>query len=193
MTDLKQHLAYQLQKAREAVLWKLDGLGEYDLRRPLTPTGTNLLGLVKHLAVCDAQYFGDCFGRPFPDPPAYFDYDENEPDRDMWAAPDETTAYLTGLYKRAWAHSDATIAALDLDAEGTVPWWGDETVTLGQILGHMSAETNRHAGHADIVRETIDGAAGLTAKNPNLPDKHSKDWTAYYDKLEQAARQAAGR
>lgn len=191
MTDLKTHLQTYLQNAREAVLWKLEGLGEYDLRRPLTPTGTNLLGLVKHLAACDANYFSTCFDRPFPDPPAYFTYDETEPDRDMWATPDETSEYLTDLYRRVWGHSNATIAALDLDATGTVPWWSGHrrTVTLGQILVHMIAETNRHAGHADIVRETIDNNAGLNRTNSNIAD--DTDWTAYYDKLERAARQAA--
>src|SRR4028119_1039072 len=52
---------------REALLWKLDGLSEYDVRRPLTPTGTNLLGLVKHLTITEAWYFGEGFGRPVPE------------------------------------------------------------------------------------------------------------------------------
>ncbi|MQM23976.1 DinB family protein [Glycomyces albidus] len=192
--DAKTILKHYLQTAREALLWKLDGLGEYDLRRPLTPTGTNLLGLVKHCASTDVEYLGLCFGRPFPDPPAWFALIETVPNIEMWAAPEETTESITGLYRRVWDHANATIDALDLDATGTVPWWPEErrTVTLHQILVHMIAETNRHAGHADIVRETIDGAAGLRPGNTNLPGDDI-DWPAYRDQVEQAARQAAAR
>ncbi|MCD0442745.1 DinB family protein [Glycomyces sp. A-F 0318] len=192
MTDPKTHLHQYLTSAREAVLWKLEGLGEYDLRRPLTPTGTNLLGLVKHLACVGADYFGSVFDRPFPDPQPWFDPDA-EPNADMWAAPEETTASVLDLYARVWAHADDTIAALDLASPGRVPWWPDERadVTLHQILVHMIAELNRHAGHADIVRETIDGAAGLRAGNDNLPEGGAEWWAAYRDKVEQAARRAA--
>ncbi|RRR98341.1 DinB family protein [Glycomyces terrestris] len=191
--DAKTTLKRYLQTARESLLWKLDGLGEYDLRRPLTPTGTNLLGLVKHVASTDAGYFGDCFDRPLPDPPAWFPLIETVPNIEMWATPEETTEYITGFYRRVWGHSDAVIDDLDLDATGTVPWWPADraTVTLHQILVHMIAETNRHAGHADIVRETIDGAAGLAAANPNLPGENDIDWPAYRAQIEQAAREAA--
>ena len=80
----------------------------------------------------------------------------------MWATTAESRAYIVGLYQRAWAHADATITALALDATGHVPWWPDDRneVTLHRILVHMIAETDRHAGHADIVRELIDGAVG---------------------------------
>ena len=64
----KEYLHGDLRWIREAVLWKLDGLSEYDIRRPLTPTGTNLLGLIKHLATWEARYFGEVFDRPFPEP-----------------------------------------------------------------------------------------------------------------------------
>lgn len=193
MTDTKTHLHRYLTSAHEAVVWKLEGLGEYDLRRPLTPTGTNLLGLVKHLACVEADYFGLVFDRPFPDPQPWFD-PEAEANADMWATPAESTAFLTDLYRRTGEHSDATIAALDLDAPGRVPWWPADRaeVTLGQILVHMIAETNRHAGHADIVRETIDGAAGLRAGNENLPEGDRAWWAAYRERVERAAREAAG-
>ena len=64
----KGHLHGQLRRTRQALVWKLEGLSEYDVRRPLTATGTNLLGLVKHLATLEAWYFGEVFGRPFPEP-----------------------------------------------------------------------------------------------------------------------------
>ena len=79
ITDPKDDLQRYLQVARDAVVWKLDGLAEYDARRPLTPTGTNLLGLVKHLAWVEAGYLGATFGRPFPEPVPWFD-DRRRPD-----------------------------------------------------------------------------------------------------------------
>ena len=161
-SDPKTDLHRYLQDAREALLWKLDGLSEYDIRRPMVPTGTNLLGLIKHVASVELGYFGDTFGRPFGEPLPWLE-DDAEPNADMWATADESREQIVGLYRRAWAHSDATIGALALDAIGHVPWWPESRseVTLHQILVHMIAETDRHAGQADIVRELIDGAAGL--------------------------------
>jgi Protein of unknown function (DUF664) len=64
----KAHLHDHLRWVREVLVWKLDGLSEYDIRRPFTTTGTNLLGLVKHSAITNARYFGEVFDRPFPEP-----------------------------------------------------------------------------------------------------------------------------
>ena len=132
--DPKADFHRYLQDARDALLWKLDGLGEYDVRRPLVPTGTSLLGLVKHVAGIELGYFGDTFGRAQGEPLPEFDPDE--PLADMWATADETREQIVGLYRRAWAHSDATIDALPLDAIGHVPWWpeGRREVTLHSIL-----------------------------------------------------------
>jgi len=190
-TDEKADLRRYLQEGREALLWKLDGLPEYDIRRPLVPTGTNLLGLVKHLAGVELGYFGATFGRPGPDQPSW---DESDPMTDMFAQPDEPRDAITGLYRRAWAHADATIEALPLDAIGHVPWWpaGQNTVTLHHVLVRITAETHRHAGDADIVRELIDGAAGRMAARPNLPDGDQAWWQAHRDRVEQAARETAG-
>ena len=190
-TDPKDTLKRYLQQSREALLWKLEGLGEYDLRRPLTPTGTNLLGLVKHVASVEAGYLGDTFGRPFPTPMPWTD-DDSEPDADMWVTPDETSEGIVEFYRQVWQHSDVTIATLPLDAVGTVPWWPAEraSVTLHQVLVHLIAEGNRHAGHADIVRELVDGVAGLRADNSNLVEHSGDDWARYRDRIEQAARDA---
>src|SRR5436189_4506810 len=121
--DEKDDLQRYLKAARDALLWKLDGLSEYDIRRPLVPTGTNLLGLVKHVAYVTTGYFGDVFERPFPEPLPPFD--DANPNADMWATPDESREQIVGLYRRAWAHADETIADLPLDAIGRVPWWPD--------------------------------------------------------------------
>src|SRR3954469_17035989 len=138
MTDAaKADLALYLQRGREDLLWKLDGASEFDARRPLTPTGTNLLGLVKHVASVEAGYLGDVFGRPSPESLPWF-ADAAEPNADMWATADEPADEITALYRRVWAHSDATVDALPLDATGTVSWWPAERreVTLHRILVH---------------------------------------------------------
>src|SRR5215207_5918011 len=183
-SDPKADLHRYLRVAREALLWNLDGLSEYDIRRPLVPTGTNLLGLLKHVASVAAGYFGDTFGRPFGEPLPWFE-DGAEQNADMWATADESRDEIVGLYERAWTHSDVTIETLGLDAVGHVPWWPDERseVTLHVILVHMIAETNRHAGHADIVRELIDGSAGLRDDNDNM-GVTDDGWDRYRARLE---------
>ena len=190
----KAFLHRYLQSAGDALLWKLDGLPEYEIRRPMVPTGTNLLGLIKHVATTQADYFGKCFDRPFAEPMPWIDEDA-APNADMWAAGDESREWVIDFYRRVREHSDATIEALELDAPGHVPWWPGERgeVTLQQILVHMIAETNRHAGHADIVRELIDGAAGLRVDNDNLPRVDAAWWEAYRQRLEDVARFAASR
>jgi uncharacterized damage-inducible protein DinB len=190
-SDPKADLHHYVRAAREALLWKLDGLSEYDVRRPLVPTGTNLLGLVKHVASVAAGYFGEVFGRPFDEPLPWFD-EGAEPNADMWATAEESRERIVGLYHRVWAHADATIDALALDAVGRVPWWPPESseVTLHVILVHMIAETNRHAGHADIVRELIDGTVGLRQDNDNMAPGDQAWWDSYRDRLERVAKEA---
>jgi uncharacterized damage-inducible protein DinB len=193
-SDPKVTLRRYLQVARDALLWKLDGLGDYDIRRPLTPTGTNLLGLVKHVASVEAGYFGATFGRPFEEPLPWY-ADDAEPNADMWATAYESREQIVGLYERVWAHSDETIAAMPLDATGRVPWWPEERadVTLHQILVHMIAETHRHAGHADIVRELIDGRVGLREDNDNMPPVDEEWWATYRRRLEDVASEVGRR
>jgi len=192
--DGKSTLQGHLRSGRDALLWKLDGLSEYDLRRPMTPTGTNLLGLVKHLAFVEGGYFGAVFGRPVPEVQAWIEDDGSDPNWDLWATPDESREAVVAGYRRAWAHADETIGSLALDAVGHVPWWRPERreVTLLQILVHVIAETHRHAGHADIVRELIDGAAGLRSGGDNLPEVDEAWWAGYRERLEEAARVVAG-
>ncbi|PKW16996.1 DinB family protein [Saccharopolyspora spinosa] len=187
----KSDLHLYLRSAREALLWKLDGLSEYDIRRPLTPTGTNLLGLIKHLTGCELGYFGITFGRPFDEPLPWLTHDA-EPNVDMWATADESREEIVGLYRRVCAHSDATIDELALDDAGTVPHWPDDRkrITMHRVLVHMIAETHRHAGHADIIRELIDGATGLRRENDNMAPGDQGWWQAYRDRLENVARQA---
>src|SRR3979411_2419906 len=189
--DPKPELQRDLEEAREALVWKLEGLSEYDVRRPMVPTGTNLLGLIKHVATMEVGYFGDTFGRPFDEPLPWFTADA-EPNADMWATAEQSREQIVGLYRRTWAHSDATITTLGLDAVGHVPWWQPERneVTLLRVLVYMIAETNRHAGHADIIRELIDGATGWRTDDDGLPAVDRAWWENYRSRLEHVARES---
>ncbi|MGW0821295.1 DinB family protein [Streptomyces sp. NPDC002845] len=184
----KDTLHGRLRRDRKALLWKLDGLSEYDARRPLTATGTNLLGLVKHVASVEARYFGEVFDRPSPEPlPRWQDHDGS----DLWATADETRDQIIESYRRTWEHSDATINELPLDAPGHAPWWPEPypNTNLFAILVHVLGETNRHAGHADILREDVDGRTGMRPEHEMQIDEEARD--AYCAKIEQAARSAA--
>ncbi|WP_083649082.1 DinB family protein [Cellulosimicrobium sp. CUA-896] len=188
----KTVLQRYLEKERASFVAKLDGLGEREARRPLTPTGTNLLGLVKHVASVQADYLGAVFGRPFDVPMPWF-ADDAEVNADMWATADETREEILDLWRRSCAHADATVAALDLDATGEVPWWPPHLreVTLHRVLVHLLAEVARHAGHADIVRELVDERAGND--DGNLPEQSREEWAAYRARLDEAAVEAARR
>ena len=181
----KEYVHEGLRWHRKALLWKLDGLPEYDTRRPLTATGTNLLGLVKHVAGVEARYFGEVFDRPSPEPmPRWQDSDGS----DLWAAEDETREQIVEFYRRTWEHSDATINELPLDAPGHVPWWSSPETKLFAVMMHVLSESIRHAGHADILREGLDGRTGSFGQYEERIDEEAR--AAYRAKIEQAARTA---
>ncbi|WP_329138707.1 DinB family protein [Streptomyces sp. NBC_01476] len=188
-SDAKADLRLYLQDARDALVWKLEGLPEYDIRRPVTATGTNLLGLVKHLTGAEAAYFGETFGRPVEAPPLWI-AGAAEPNTDLWATAGETRERIVGDYRRVCAHADVTIASLPLDAVGRVPWGQRSELSLHRILVHMIAETQRHAGHADIVRELIDGATGQRPGHDNVAPGDPAWWEEYRSRVEQAAKEA---
>jgi hypothetical protein len=182
---LDRDLLRYLQQSRDTVVAKLDGLGEYDVRRPLTPSGTNLLGLVKHLTGIELSYLGDCVGRPAPVVLPWVADGSIWDGADMWASADETREDLVGLYRTAWRHSDASVTALGLTAPAYVDWWPEERreTTLGHLLVRVVAETAQHAGHADILRETLDGQGGRD--HDAIGDA---DWrAAYVQRVEDAA------
>ena len=183
----KDYLHRQLKVTREALVWKLDGLSEYDIRRPLTETGTNLLGLVKHMATWEARYLGEVFDRPFPEPlPRWQDADGS----DLWVTPDETREQIVGFYRRACEHADATITELPLDTPGQVPWWPRPGVKLFAMIVHILQDTTRHAGHADILREQVDGRTGVMAEYEEPIDPAAR--AAHRATIERAAKSAAG-
>ncbi|MFC9848800.1 DinB family protein [Streptomyces sp. NPDC060223] len=149
----KESLHASLKRHRDAVLWKLEGLDDEQLRRPMTPSGTSLLGLVKHLASVEYGWFCSTFGREVE--PFWFDPFAGE---DMSAGQGETTAQIVDFYARARTAADGTITELSLDELGKS--WDGRTVSLRWVLIRMVEETARHAGHMDIVRELIDGQEG---------------------------------
>ncbi|WP_329067949.1 DinB family protein [Streptomyces sp. NBC_01429] len=193
----KADLLRYLQDARDSLLWKLEGLSEYDIRRPFTPTGTNLLGLVKHAASVELGYLGDVFGRPYFDEesrPSWWYTETDEPNVDMWATEDESREQIADLYRQAWKHSNGTIEALDLDATGYVSWWaeGQREVTLHHAVVRVIGDAQRHAGHADIGRELMDGSVGWLRGKDSLPPGDSAWWEGYRGRLERVAREAGG-
>jgi hypothetical protein len=187
----KEYLHANLREIREAMLWKLDGLSEYDIRRPLTSTGTNLLGLIKHLSLSESRYFGEVFDRPFSEPLPRWD-DLGARGADMWVTEHETRKDIIDRYRRVSGHSDATITALDIDSPGHVPWWPRPEVKLFNILVHVLSETSRHAGHADILREQLDGSTGTAAEYPN-PQRDADFWQARWATIDRAAKAAANK
>ena len=186
MADLRTQLHDMLRVQRAALLLKLEGLDDYEARRPRTPTGTNLLGLVKHSAACELGYFGETFARPSElQLPWEVEGVVPEDNEDMFATEDESMADVLAWSRACFDHADATIEALPLEAEGRVAWWPEDrnTVTLGQIIVHMALDEARHAGHADILREQLDGAVGLRSEGNNLPEWDEQRWADYVARL----------
>jgi Protein of unknown function (DUF664) len=181
---INDDLRHYLRQSRDAVLRALDGVSDYDARRPVMPSGTNLLGLVKHLAGVEAGYLGACVGRPVP-VPIPWNEDGSEENGDMWATPEESRDHIVGLYREVARNSDAVIADLPLDAPAFVEWWPAERqhTTFGHLLARMVAETAQHAGHAEILRETIDGQGGRD--HDAIGD--AEWWDSYVGKIQSAA------
>lgn len=187
--DPKNDLLRYLQRSRSAVLWKLQGLSDHDVRRPLTPTGTNLLGVVKHLAMVELGYFGEVFGRTPQVSVVWWADDEaamsTVPNIDLYASAEQTRDEVLRLFDEAGRNTVATVAALDLDSPGSVPWWGEQgAVTLHRILVHMVDETARHTGQLDILRELLDGAAGLRPDRDNPAELSEAGWADYRQRLQ---------
>jgi hypothetical protein len=185
--SLTDDLHRYLQEGRDSVVHSLDGLSEYDVRRPLVPSGTNLLGLVKHLAGVELGYLGASVGRPSPVALPWEDDASVWESADLWATADQTRDYLLGLYRTAWAHSDESLATLSLDAPASVPWWPEaqRATTVGHLVVRVVAETAQHAGHCDLVRELIDGRGGRDASDAG----DEEWWTTYVGRIQAAADQ----
>ena len=174
-----------LQREREHLVGTLEGLSEYDVRRPMTPTGTSLLGLVKHVLSVELGYLTECVGRPSGIALPWNNEQAFTESADMWAKADEGREWLLDLYRQSWALCDASVRELGLDAPATVPWWSEErrNTTVGYLLVHQLDETAHHAGHADIIREAIDGRGGRD--QDEVGDQEW--WQAFVAKIQAAA------
>ncbi len=185
----KEYLHGDLCEARKTILWKLNGLSEYDARRPMTRTGTNLLGLVKHLTMTEARYFGEVFGRTFAEELPWAAVDA-ELDADKWVTVNESRTEVIDRYLRVCQHSDKTISELPIHALGHVPTWPRPEVKLFNIMVHVLTETTRHAGHADILREYIDGKVGFDAVTAGFLERGPEYWEDHCAKIERAAEKS---
>ena len=142
---LTAFLAFQ----RHCLLKKCEGLSEEDLRRVLVPTGTNLLGLVQHATVGERYWFAHhVVGGP-----------AEEWDFGMTVPGSVSADEVLQAFREAAAASDDIIASTGLEQLSAVPVDGTPK-SLRWVLVHKTAELARHAGHADILRELIDGTTG---------------------------------
>ncbi len=151
----KETLLGFLDNNRAVIVWKLEGLSEEDARRPMVESGTNLLGITKHLAWVERWWFQHNFAGEEVD----FPWTDDDPDADFRAEDDETIADIVALYEAAVEDSNTIIESADLDDIAQLKR-GGVSRSLRWIVGHMIEETARHAGHADIVRELIDDQTG---------------------------------
>jgi uncharacterized damage-inducible protein DinB len=139
---------------RATLLWKVSGLSDEQLRRPMVPSGVSLLGIVKHLGYVEQNWFQVAFqgrdGLPVP-------WSDEDPDADFRIEADETTEAVLDFYREEVAHSRQAIVGASVEDVERHP---KRIATLRWILIHMIEETARHNGHADILREQIDGATG---------------------------------
>jgi hypothetical protein len=108
----------------------------------------------------------------------------------MWVAANESRTEIIDRYRRAAKYADATIAALSIDAPGFVPWWPRPNVKLFNILVHVLAETHRHAGHADILREQLDGSVGFDREGISSAPTNADFWETHRASIELAAKAA---
>ncbi|RKS77684.1 uncharacterized protein DUF664 [Motilibacter peucedani] len=149
-SELEVALAF-LGFVRSSVLKKTSGLDEQQLRRPGVPSGTSLLGLVHHLTGCERYWFGYHLRLDVP---------EESADMAMEAPRSASVAQVLEAYRTAIAESDQRIREIDDPAAPMARAVDGRQLPLRWVLAHMTGETARHAGHADILREMVDGVTG---------------------------------
>lgn len=147
--SVKGELLAFLAFLRDAVVRKLEGVGDDQARRSPVGSGTSLIGLVKHLCAVEAYWIHRRV--------AGLEVAVGA-DRGLDVGPDDTVAAVVAGYRAVAARSDELLAACDLDAPLGRSRQGR---SAGWVLVHLVEETARHAGHADILRELIDGTVGM--------------------------------
>ncbi|WP_166376063.1 DinB family protein [Aeromicrobium phragmitis] len=182
-TTWRSILTRYLDRAHRSVLDAVDGVSEYDLRRPLTPTGTNLLGLLKHLATVEHGYLVQLPGRSS-DADAVITWNDDESmaaNAEMWVERSMSSSEVIDLFTAVGAASRSTLEELPLDTPVTVPWWraDNRDTTLGLLAVHVVAETAQHAGHLEILREQLDGRTATAGDD----DRDEEWWNGYVAKI----------
>jgi uncharacterized damage-inducible protein DinB len=177
-----------LNDAREAILWKCEGLSDAQARTPLTPTGTHVMGLLLHLAVTESEYFIACLGHEIENLVIRGIVEAEDAQAGFLPPPDMTLVDAVDIYREATVAADAVLDELELDSPAVVPWWiKHRKTTVERLLLHMIAESHRHAGHLDIVREQLDGFIGLRPSAPNIADFTPDQWEEQHLRMKELA------
>jgi len=155
LADERHALTQQLDYHRATLLRKLEGLDDEALRQQMTASGLSLLGLVKHLTETERGWFLEIFAGAAEGKLQPTDAD---PDSDFRVHPEEGAEVLARRYLIVCDQAREVVADAELDRVVTTPWGAK--VNLRAIMLHMVQETARHNGHADIIRESIDGEVG---------------------------------
>ena len=189
-----QRLRAYLNEARSTVLWKCETLSEELARRPMTPTGTHMLGIVHHLAVTEYGYFGECLGLIPNDDHVLQLLQSEDSQIDFLPPADYSVQDVLELYRKSVAFAEAALDNLELASPAVIPWWSiHRHSTVEHLIVHMIAETSRHAGQLDIVRELLDGQVGLREQALNLPSYSSAQWQEQYSHLQQLSQEVVQR
>lgn len=138
---------------RATLLWKIEGLTDEQLRRSMVASGTSLLAIVKHSAFVERWWFRRVFAGEDVEIP----WSREDPDADWRLEPTDTVAGIIALYQDETDRSREIVRGASWD---DVAAFTPKGHTLGWILTHMVEEVARHNGHADILREQIDGVTG---------------------------------
>ena len=183
----RETLQRYFTRSYDHLVGKVDGVSEYDARRPLTPTGTSLLGLVQHVGVVVLAYSRLPWGRELGRELMWEDTDD-EPDLDLRVLPSVTREEVLQLAADGRAGMLELLAG-PLDLAGEVPWWGpNAAVTAHRVAVHVVAEVARHAGHADVLRELLDGTAGQRPGDGNLTPRNAVQLQERWNRIETDAQ-----
>jgi hypothetical protein len=152
-----------LDRNRSTFAWKCGGLDAAGLRARLSPSTMTLGGLLKHLALVEDHYFSHLLAGG--DYPADWDgADESDPDWEWHSAADDAPEELMALWERAVARSRAVVAAAlagdGLDTLAVRPTHSGARLNLRRLVADLVEEYARHTGHADLIRESVDGLVG---------------------------------
>jgi uncharacterized damage-inducible protein DinB len=154
----REALGNSLDDQREALIRKIEGLDDATAREAPTASSLSLLGLIKHVAIWERRWFQViAAGRKFPD--RWPRTPEEAEQTDLRVDENDTVEHWVAHYREQIEESRAIVASMDLDTPCARPDLIECNVRY--VLLHMIEETARHAGHADIIRETLDGSRGV--------------------------------